>query len=145
MSLGIKLTPADKWFSLCVRERVGWRCERCMKSYSPPTSALQCAHYFGRRNWATRFEPLNAFCLCFACHQYFHENPYSFVAWAEMKLGEAVVGILREKADDLKIGKEVRSTKGVGDIAEHYKSQYEHMLEKRRIGRTEKLPFYGWL
>jgi uncharacterized CHY-type Zn-finger protein len=110
-----------------------------------PSESLQTAHYFGRRNWAVRFDPLNAFCLCFACHNYFHENPDNFTAWVENKLGDALIGILREKANNIDFGIQVRRTKGKGDIAEHYKSQYEHMLEKRQIGRTERLSFYGWL
>lgn len=67
---GIKRTRADAKFSDAIRERDGWTCMRCWKSYTPPTRALHCAHYFTRRTQATRLDPDNALALCYGCHQF---------------------------------------------------------------------------
>ena len=64
----IKLHPADSLFSNLIRERDGWRCQRCGGQHTPPTRGLHCSHYFGRGNKTTRFDPRNCVALCFACH-----------------------------------------------------------------------------
>ena len=67
---GIKTTAEDRKFSKMIRERAGWRCQRCGRQYVPPTNALHCAHNFTRRTKATRFDEFNALALCYGCHQY---------------------------------------------------------------------------
>ena len=67
----IKIDPADTAFSLYIRTRDGWTCQRCGRQYVPPTNGLQCSHYFGRRRENTRFDPENCDSLCAGCHQYF--------------------------------------------------------------------------
>ena len=67
---GIKRTAADARFSLAIRERDDWTCQRCGKEFSPPTRGLHCAHYFTRRTQATRLDPDNALALCYGCHQF---------------------------------------------------------------------------
>ena len=84
----IKIRPSDKIFSIFIRTRAKWRCERCFKQYEPPTMGLQCSHYWGRAKESTRFEPSNCAALCFSCHQYFTANPYEHTEWFKKRLGE---------------------------------------------------------
>ena len=67
---GIKRTPEDARFSVAIRERDGWTCQRCGRVYAPPTRALHAAHYFTRRTQLTRLDPDNALALCYGCHQH---------------------------------------------------------------------------
>ena len=141
---GIKITPADKWFSLCIRERNGWTCERCGMQYHTPTSGLQCAHIFGRANKSVRLEPLNAFALCSGCHSYFTANPMNFSVFVKNKLCEKY-DILNEVSRDIMRGKEyVRAIKS-GDAAKHYKKENERMLELRSQGNTGRIEFVGYI
>lgn len=63
------ITKLDKLVSLIVREKAGWKCERCGTQYTPPTKALHCSHYFSRRHIGTRFDILNLCALCYGCHK----------------------------------------------------------------------------
>jgi hypothetical protein len=138
---GIKTTPADKYFSLCIRERAGWRCERCGRV----KDSLQCAHIFGRANKAVRLEPLNAFALCFSCHLFFTANPMRFAIFVHRKLNIDEYGILNEKSLNITIGKEVVQAVKSGEAAKHYKTEYKRMLSVRAEGVTGRLEFSGYL
>ena len=87
----IKIDVADKAFSLYIRHRDNWTCQRCGTKYTPPTMALHCSHFQGRGKEATRFEPLNADALCYGCHQYFTSHPAEHYRWQVDKKGEDVV------------------------------------------------------
>lgn len=141
----MKTTPADMWFSRCVRERAGWTCERCHKQYTPPTQALHCSHYIGRGNWAVRFEPLNALALCYGCHQLMGSARGSHDELYERIFGKAAAEIVEEKAKDATLAKQYRRTKGIGEIAEHYKAEYERMMALRAEGVTGRLEFVSYL
>jgi hypothetical protein len=80
----ISLNRTDKLFSQFIRLQAGGKCERC-GSVSP---ALQCAHFHGRRKRSVRWDADNALCLCFGCHQYFHENPDEHREFMRRKLGQ---------------------------------------------------------
>ncbi len=95
----IRITALDKKFSLYIRERANWSCERCFKVYRPPTKALQCSHFHGRRKKSTRFDPDNCSALCMHCHQYFGENPIEHVAFMRNKLGERRFNLLTLRAN----------------------------------------------
>lgn len=140
----IKITPADKWFSMCVRERAEWRCEECGTQYTPPTSGLQCAHIFGRANKAVRLDPLNAFALCMSCHQHYTANPMHFATFVRMKLDQDEYDILNEKSLNIIIGKEMTQAIKSGDAAKHYKKEYEKMRAERDNGKTGRLEFVGY-
>ena len=43
------------------------RDKKCLRCGS--TSMLSCSHFYGRANYATRFEPMNCITLCIPCHQ----------------------------------------------------------------------------
>lgn len=91
----IKIDQADKYFSLYIRTKAGWRCERCFKQYTPPTSALHCSHFYGRGKEATRFEPLNATSLCYGCHQYLGSHPAEHYAFQLNRLGQETMDKLQ--------------------------------------------------
>lgn len=96
---GIRRTPSDALFSLLIRERASWRCERCDR-YFPEgeRQGIHCSHIFSRRNKSTRWHPLNAVAHCFACHLYLTENPIVFATWAEQHLGSDKYDELRTLA-----------------------------------------------
>ena len=142
---GIKETPADKWFSRCIRERAGWKCERCGVQYTPPTGALHCSHVEGRGNWSVRFEPLNALALCYGCHRIIGSSPKGHEKLYKQVMGDEAWEVLGEKSEDHRLGKQFRQTCGKGEIASYFKSEYERMLELRSQGITGRLEFSGWL
>jgi len=119
----IKITAADRYFSLCVRKRAGWACERCGARHAPPTGALHCAHIMGRSSWSTRIDPDNAVSLCMGCHLYFTGRPAEFMRWIESRVGlhnlERLRMLSRIPARGLK--------RRVREIARHYRNEYDRM------------------
>lgn len=87
----MKIDKADSLFSLYIRTRDKWTCQRCGTPYKPPTNALHCSHFQGRGKEATRYEPLNADALCYGCHQYFTSHPAEHYAWQVERKGQSVV------------------------------------------------------
>lgn len=143
----MKTTPADMWFSKCVRERAEWTCERCHTVYNPPAMGLDCAHYETRDNWAVRFDPINAFSLCRGCHGYFdRERRLEFEELYLNVFGSLTLEVWREKCRrNATVGKEYKRTQGKGEIAKHYKAEYERMLSLRSNGVTGRIEFTGWI
>ena len=84
----IKLDPLDILFSQYIRTKAGWKCERCLRRFKPPTASLQCSHFHGRRKKSTRWDPENCAALCFTCHRIFTEQPLVHVLWFKKRLGE---------------------------------------------------------
>jgi hypothetical protein len=126
---GIKTTPADHWFSLCIRQRANWTCQRCGKKNPPPSKSLHCAHYEGRGNWATRFDPLNCFALCHGCHSFLDGRKIEFEQFYISINGRENMEYVRRTAlDHAGLAKEYRRTKGVGDIARHFMEQYNSLV-----------------
>lgn len=84
----VKIDAADRAFSLYIRTRDRWTCQRCGTRYNYPTMALHCSHFQGRGKEATRFEPTNADALCYGCHQYFTSYPAEHYTWQVQKKGQ---------------------------------------------------------
>ena len=140
-----RLDP-DQWFSLCVRERAGWKCECCGKDYTPTISentglpgnpGLHCSHYIGRANYAVRFDPYNAVAHCYGCHAKAEGNPHNFMKWTHDRLGVWLYDLLIEKSNNLILGKQARKEKQ--EIAQHYKAEFE------RIRNSNNKQFEGYL
>ena len=125
--MSIKITPADSWFSKAIRQRAGWRCEKCGTQYDESSTGLHCSHFHGRGNWSVRLNPDNARALCYGCHRHMEANPYEHTKWFEEWLGEARFQILLDRKRDISLGKEYKKTKGKGEISKHYKGEYERM------------------
>ena len=88
--LAIRIDPLDQLFSLYIRTRDNFTCQRCgVKSKN-----VQCAHFIGRRNKNCRWREENCTTLCMGCHQYFHANPNLFVEWTKKRLGERTFELL---------------------------------------------------
>ena len=138
---GIKVIPADKWFSLCIRERADNVCERCGTDYKN-RPGLQNCHYETRRNYSIRFEPINCFAMCYGCHQLMDSSRIGFSEFYILKRGQVKLDVLTELSRDLMRGKENRRNKK--EIAEYYADVYESMLLQRSYGVTGWLDFVGY-
>lgn len=95
----IKIDPADRIFSLYIRTRDNWTCQRCKKRYEPPTTALHCSHFMGRGKEATRFDEENADALCYGCHRYFTAQPAEHYQWQVERKGQKTVDALRLRSN----------------------------------------------
>ena len=136
----IRYDAADKWFSLCVRERDDWTCRVCKAKFTPPAQNLHASHFMSRRHRSLRWSPYNACAKCVSCHRKLGENPLEFAAWLEKEYGREYVENLREIAQTI-----VKTTKkDRAEIANHYKEQYQLMLEKRAKGVTGRLEFEAY-
>lgn len=139
--MGIKITPADSWFSKCVRERAGNRCERC--GGSPAPGGLHCSHFHGRGKWSVRFDPENSTSLCHGCHAYFGSHPVLHSQWQAENMGVYRFESLQERANDITRARVAR--REAKAIAAHYRCQFNIMLEKRSQGETGRIEFEGYL
>lgn len=139
---GIKITPADRWFSMCVRERTDWTCERCGNQYEYQHRGLHCSHYFGRGSWSVRHVGDNAFAHCFGCHQHLGSNPDEFARWVSNHLGDGAMGILREKWQSVDRGR--RAKRGQKELASHYQQQHKLQRQQRLDGVAGRVDFEDW-
>jgi len=139
----MKITAADKFFSKCVRSRTNWCCEACGTQYEEGSQGLHCSHYFGRRAYAVRFDPMNAFAHCFGCHQKLGSNPNDFQRWALNALGEGAIDILQEKRENISLAKDYK--KNLKDVAKHYKEQFELIQAARKEGNDGRIEFVGYI
>ena len=77
---------ADKLFSEIIRSQ--GECEAEGFDNRQCSQQLQTAHLVTRKRSATRTDTRNAFCLCFAHHRWFTDNPRQFsrfitITWAQ--------------------------------------------------------------
>lgn|SRR3990167_552671 len=70
---GIKRTPNDDLWSLIIRVRAKWHCERCGLDCSSNKGYLDGAHIIRRGNWSMRHEVENGVALCKSCHLNFDD------------------------------------------------------------------------
>ena len=119
----IKITPADRWFSLCVRKRANFSCERCHTGHAHNSPGLHCAHVFSRGSWSVRFDPKNAVALCMGCHLYFTGRPLEFKAWIAERMGDGDLEDLGIRAREP--GRAAKRRKK--EIAAHYKAEFDRM------------------
>lgn len=131
-----KILPSDSWFSKCIRERANWKCERC-GSICPPDKKMgfHCAHFMGRGNWSTRFDPDNAAGLCYGCHRYVDGHPSYKTVFFEGILGRGLAEIIQFKAKQPAKG----IKKHLKAITRHYRAEYLRLVELRHNGDTSRL------
>ena len=134
----IKIKKMDSVFSKLVRGRVDYRCEKCGTYYPHgERQGIHCSHLWGRARQSTRFHPMNAFCHCLGCHQFFTANPVLFHRWALVQLGgRNFVDLEVEANRTLK-----RSRAQKEDLYEEMKSQLKHMESLRAQGETGRIEF----
>lgn len=53
--------------------------------------------------------------------------------------------LLFELKEDVLRGKEYRKTRGVGDVAKHYRAELARMQAMRRAGYQGRIEFRGWI
>lgn len=137
----IKITEADRWFSKCVRERAGWKCEVCHKQYQEGDQGLGCSHIYSRRHKSIRHHGDNGTSMCTSCHQRLGGNPLDFASWARTHLGESRLDMLRERKNSpIKYNKRLER-----EIAAHYREEHRKMKEARARGTIGRLEFVSWL
>lgn len=128
----MKISPADKYFSLCVREAADNTCVRCGRN-----GRTECSHIHGRRHRTIRWCKENALAKCSTCHRWWHENPTESGLWFTKEYGDGLDAILIEKRNSrVKVSKLDEK-----DIAKHYKAEYERLLKRRSNGETGRLDF----
>lgn len=89
----------DKAFSLAIRQRDNWTCQRCHKKYAPPTQGLHCSHFWSRRHRGTRWDENNAVAHCYGCHRIVEgDKAGEFRDFMLQKLGEKGYKLLEAKA-----------------------------------------------
>jgi len=93
----IRVSRLDAEFAKAIKERDGWACRLCGRS-KEAGYAMHCAHVFTRRARSTRWDPQNAFTLCFVCHRFAHEWPLLFHMNVREWLGDAVYEALADRA-----------------------------------------------
>jgi hypothetical protein len=98
----MKRTKADADFSLLIRERDLWTCQRCEHVYPPKHQGYHCAHCFGRGKPATRFDPENACGLCYGCHRWLDTHPDLKEAFFRDRLGDEAYDALRLRSNRTK-------------------------------------------
>jgi len=86
---------ADKRFSLEVRTRDKFTCQKCGKQ----NKHVHCAHVFSRNRLSVRYEMDNAITLCYYCHIIWsHRCPVEFAEWCRDRLGDRYLE-LKTQAD----------------------------------------------
>ena len=131
----MKISPADKAFSDCVREAADNTCARCGLQ-----GRVECSHIHGRRHRTIRWAKENAVAKCHGCHRWWHENPTEAAHWFQGQYGQGVIDRLREKLNcKVKVTKKEES-----EIARHYRLQLKGIRERRANGETGPLQFESY-
>lgn len=132
----MKITSADRWFSLLVREAANNTCFAC------GAASQDCAHIISRVRYATRWHPQNAIPLCKTCHTHFGFNPVRFAYVC------AAFGTTLEVVDELDKLCYKNSFYRHKMIAYYYKQQYEYLMMLRKAGYKGKFkitPVPNWI
>lgn len=102
----IKRRPADIKFSNWIREKAGWKCQKCgkvCKLNGLILGQLDASHYYGRGKESTRFEPDNVHALCNPCHRrmggYQKDEQGEYDLWMKEILGEKRYKTLKLQAN----------------------------------------------
>lgn len=132
----MKRSGLDRLFSLFVRFRADWTCERCGEKFEVSARNLHCSHFRSRRYTSTRWHPSNAASHCARCHRYLGDHPHEFGEWIKSHLGEAEYQSLRELSNVVtRLGEHERK-KIAADLR-----KWLHFIEERRkdgvVGRIE--------
>lgn len=133
-----KIKKLDKVFSSLVRGRVNYTCENCNTYYPPGVGrmGIHCSHLWGRAKQSTRYHPLNAFCHCLGCHNFFTANPVLFAEWAEARLGPEEFANLRILAHQT-----IKRSKGdKEDLYDDMKAALQRM-DAERIHTSGRIEF----
>ena len=96
---GVRIDQADKFFSLFIRYRDNWTCQRCSTKYDVGSQGLHCSHFWGRARESTRFDPENASAHCHGCHAFLTANPELHRDWKLKQMGQRAYDLLMVRAE----------------------------------------------
>ena len=100
------------------------------------------SHDLGRGKWSVRFDPDNCLALCTACHFQVGGNPELHTALFRSIRGEGVMEILREKVNNLSLGRIAKREEKA--ISKHYREQFRDMERMRLEGVTGRIEIIGY-
>lgn len=140
----IKRTPADDWFSKCVRMRSNFTCDHCGTVFPGLTRELHCSHFEGRSNHSIRFDIDNGFAHCASCHKHLASHPGEFTRSVERLIGSGRVDMVLQKKHDTSLGRMAKRGIKDGSIAEHYRNEFRRMEKMRTGGIIERIEFENW-
>lgn len=123
----IKLDKADQYFSLYIRERDDWTCQKCHKKYERYSKGLQCSHFHSRRHEGTRFDPNNGDSLCYGCHAYCESDKQSW--YSDFKLKQ----LGKQGFDMLKLARETYCKKDRKLMLIICKQAYQDLCKQKGI------------
>ncbi len=99
------MKKADDIFSLYIRRRDG-RClhPRCKRKYDTEIKGMQNSHFYGRGEWATRFDPDNCDTAHMGCHYFMWEKTKNteYLDFKKKQLGAKRFSALKKRVDDSK-------------------------------------------
>jgi len=98
----VKRDKADREFSLAIRQRDNWTCQRCETVYIEGHRGLHSAHMFSRGKRATRWDPENACSLCYGCHRFLDQHPDLKRTFFRERLGDEAFEALELRSNMLK-------------------------------------------
>lgn len=91
-----KIDPLDRLFSIYIRMRDGWTCQKCGQI----SMEVEAAHFHGQGKKSVRYEDDNACALCQVCHDFLDENPIIKRGFFTIRLGNKKIEALDEKANN---------------------------------------------
>jgi hypothetical protein len=95
----LKLRSDDRLFSVYIRKRDNYTCQRCLKRYPENSPGLHCSHYYRRRRESVRFSDDNCIALCAGCHSYWDSEKDEYRAFKIKQLGEQGFQMLTLRAN----------------------------------------------
>jgi 5-methylcytosine-specific restriction endonuclease McrA len=93
------LSYCDELFSLKIRHRHGWQCQRCGAKFARLAQNLHCSHFWSRSNKATRYDEDNCDALCADCHAIWEDDKNgAYRAFKISQLGQERFDALKRRA-----------------------------------------------
>lgn len=123
---GIRIDQADRYFSLFIRYRANWRCERCLKQYEVGSAGLHNSHFWGRVRESTRFDPVNCVAHCHGCHSFLTANPELHREWKLKQIGQQQYDLLMVRAHTTQKKDRTLATIVSKKLYEQEKARYEN-------------------
>ena len=132
----IKRDKRDAIFSLLIRERANWSCQRCNRQFERGAANLHCSHLFGRRHRAARWASWGAVAHCAACHFYLTEHPLEFAAWVNGHFTPSKAEIYRRRSKIIANF----SKRDLESIYKHLKAEHKSILTWHQSGSGSGYP-----
>ena len=96
----------DAIFSLFIRVRDKWTCQRCGKKLKKKSRGYHCAHFKRRGIQSTTWDPKNASGLCYGCHDYLDHHYQKKVDWYIEKYGKRQYNEVIKRSNQIRKYKE---------------------------------------